>query len=137
MPNRPASVRRSFRLSPRTLELLDAAAAASGQSCSALADRLLAEAARVEHHPLIRFRRGAGGGRQPLLVGTRLYVYQVISTLQASGGDVDDAARYLGLSPRQIEAAVDYYADFRDEVDADAAAAESAKEVIGDEVHRL
>src|SRR5579872_7375943 len=82
------SIQRSFRLAPRTLELLDAAAAAGDESRNALADRLLGEALRVEAHPLIRFHEGAAERRQPLLVGTRLYVYQIVATLRASGGNV-------------------------------------------------
>jgi uncharacterized protein (DUF433 family) len=123
MSDEAASVQRSFRLSARTIELLDAEAEAAGESRNALADRLLGEALRVERHPLIRFQRGAAGRRQPLVVGTRLYVHQVVGTLRASDGDVDEAAGYLGVAPRQVRAALDYYADFRDEVDTDAAVA--------------
>jgi uncharacterized protein (DUF433 family) len=121
------SVQRSFRLSPRTIELLDAAAAAGGESRNALADRLLGEAVRLERHPLIRFRRGAAGRRQPLVVSTRLYVHQVMSTLRAGRGDIDEAAAYLGIPPRLVRAAVDYYAEFADEVDEDAAVAEGVE----------
>ena len=117
-------MQRSFRLSARTVELLDAAAEVAGESRNALADRLLGEALRVERHPLIRFHQGAAGRRQPLVAGSRLYVHQVIATLRASDGDVDEAAGYLGLTARQVRAALDYYADFRDEVDADAAVAQ-------------
>jgi uncharacterized protein (DUF433 family) len=119
------SVQRSFRLSPRTIELLDAAAAAGGESRNALADRLLGEAVRLERHPLIRFRRGAAGRRQPLVVGTRLYVHQVMSTLRAGHRDIDEAAAYFDIAPRLVRAAVEYYAEFADEVDEDAAVAES------------
>ena len=121
------SVQRSFRLSPRTIELLDAAAAAGGESRNALADRLLGEAVRLERHPLIRFRRGAAGRRQPLVVGTRLYVHQVMSTLRASRGDIDEAAAYLSIAGRLVRAAVEYYAEFADEVDEDAAVAASVE----------
>lgn len=124
MRDEPSSVQRSFRLSSRTLELLDREAEASGSSRNALADRLLGEALRLQHHPLIRFHEGPGGRRQPLVVGTRLYVYQVIATLRASKGKLGEAAGYLGLTDRQVQAARDYYADFRDEVDADAETAE-------------
>ena len=116
----PPSVQRSFRLSARTVDLLDEAAEAAGESRNALVDRLLGEGLRVERHPLIRFHQGAAGRRQPLVVGTRLYVHQVIATLRVSDGDVDEAAGYLGLSARQVKAALDYYADYRDEIDADA-----------------
>lgn len=124
MRQQARSVQRSFRLSPRTIELLDAAAVAEGESRNALAERLLGEAVRLEHHPLIRFHSGAAGRRLPMVVGTRLYVYQVVATVRSSGGDVDAAAEYFGVAPRLIKAAVDYYAEFSEEVDEDAARAE-------------
>ena len=108
-------MQRSFRLSARTVELLDAEAETAGESRNALADRLLGEALRMERHPLIRFHQGAAGRRRPLVTGTRLYVHQVIGTLHAGEGDVDEAAAYLGLTARQVRAALDYYADFRDD----------------------
>lgn len=119
------SVQRSLRLSRRTLELLDSSAHTAGVSRNALADRLLGEAVRVERHPLIRFHAGSAGRRQPLLVGTRLYVHQVISTLRDSQGNVDEAAHYLGVRPQLVNAALAYYADFTDEVDDDASVARS------------
>jgi uncharacterized protein (DUF433 family) len=129
MRDRGPSVQRSFRLSPRTIELLDAAAAAGGESRNALADRLLGEAVRLERHPLIRFHHGPAGRRQPLVVGTRLYVHQVMATLRGSDGDVDEAADYLGISPRLVRAALEYYAEFADEVNEDAAVAEQVEQV--------
>lgn len=120
----PKAVQRSFRLSARTLELLDAAAEDSAESRNALADRLLGEAVRVERHPLIRFRPGATGRHQPLLVGTRLYVHQLMATLRANDGDIASTADYLGLDPRRVRAALEYYAEFSAEVDADATHAE-------------
>lgn len=105
------------------MELLDAAAATSRESRNALADRLLGEALRLERHPLIRFHEGASGRRQPLIVGTRLYVHQVMSTVRAGDGDVDEAADYLGIPARLVRAAVEYYAEFPDEVYEDATAA--------------
>lgn len=123
MRDKAGSVQRSFRLSKRTVELLDAAAQSGRESRNALADRLLGEAVRLERHPLIRFQQGASGRRQPLVTGTRLYVHQVMSTVRASGGDVDEAATYLGTQTRLVRAAVEYYAEFADEVDEDAAAA--------------
>jgi uncharacterized protein (DUF433 family) len=120
MRDETSSVQRSFRLSKRTVELLDAAAAAGRESRNALADRLLGEAVRLERHPLIRFHEGASGRHQPLVVGTRLYVHQVVSTVRASDGDIDEAAAYLAIAPRLVRAAIAYYAEFADEVDEDA-----------------
>lgn len=122
------SVQRSFRLSRRTVELLDAEAAAGVESRNALTDRLLGEALRIERHPLIRFQPGAAGRRQPLVVGTRLYVHQVVATVRASGGDVNEAAEYLGITPRLVRAAVEYYAEFEDEVNEDAAVAKRSED---------
>jgi uncharacterized protein (DUF433 family) len=117
------SVQRSFRLSRRTLEQLDAMARATGESRNALAERLLSEAIKTAAHPLIRFQPGALGRRRALVVGTRLYVYQVISTLRGNDGDVDQTAQDFGLAPQLVRAALAYYADFTDEVDQDAAVA--------------
>ncbi len=121
MRDGPSSVQRSFRLSHRTIELLDAAAAAGRETRNALADRLLGEALRLERHPLIRFHEGASGRRQPLVSSTRLYVHQVMATVRTSDGDVEAAALYLAVSPRLVRAAVEYYAEFSDEVADDAA----------------
>lgn len=119
----PKTVQRSFRLSARTIELLDAAAANGSQSRNALADRLLGEAVRVERHPLIQFHVGAAHRSQPRIVGTRLEVHQVVSTVRANAGDADEAAAYLAIDRRLVRAALDYYGEFADEVDADAAVA--------------
>lgn len=124
----PKSVQRSFRLSGRTVELLDAAAARTGETRNALADRLLGEAVRVVRHPLIRFDAGASGRRQPRVVGTRLDVHQVVATLRANDVNVDATADYLGIDPRLVMAAMDYYAEFTEEVDADAAEADRVAE---------
>jgi uncharacterized protein (DUF433 family) len=114
----PSTVQRSFRLSPRTLALLGERAAETSESRNALAERLLDEGLHLDRHPLIRFRTGASGVRRPALVGTRLDVWQVVDTVHGEGGDVAAAARYLGITEALVRAAVDYYADFSAEVDA-------------------
>lgn len=119
------TVQRSFRLSPRTSELLDEAASRANESRNALADRLLGEAVRLERHPLIRFRSDAVGRRVAHLTGTRLDVHQMIATLRANGADTDATADYLAVAPALVRAAVAFYAEFRDEVDAAADAAAS------------
>ena len=121
MVGETGSVQRSFRLSRATSDLLDAAAESTGESRNALADRLLGEAVRTERHPLIRFRIGAAGRREPMLVGTRLLVRQVIAIVRHHDGDLDGTAAYLGVPVRLVRAARSYYADYAGEVDADAA----------------
>jgi len=114
------SVQRSFRLSRATSDLLDQTAESTTQSRNALADRLLGESLRTEHHLLIRFRSGAAGRREPHVVGTRLLVRQIIATVKDHDGNVDDSASYLSVPPGVVRAAVSYYADFTNEVDDDA-----------------
>lgn len=120
MTSPSGSVQRSFRLSRATSDLLDTAAAATGESRNALADRLLGEAMRIERHPLVRFRTGAAGRREPMIVGTRLLIRQVIATVRAHDGDIDATATYLDVPARVVRAVLSYYADFSDEVDVDA-----------------
>jgi hypothetical protein len=114
------SVQRSFRLSRATSDLLDATAASTSESRNSLAGRLLAEALRTERHPLVRFRTGAAGRREPFVVGTRLLVRQIVASARGHEGNLVEAAEYLGVPTRVAQAGVSYYADFADEVDADA-----------------
>jgi uncharacterized protein (DUF433 family) len=125
MADTTPSVQRSFRLSAGTSALLDDMAHLSNESRNALADRLLGEALRTERHPLIRFRTGAAGRREPFVVATRLLVRQIVS--QVEDGDVEAAAEYLALPVSMVRAALAYYADFRDEVQADRAWAEQVE----------
>lgn len=111
-------MQRSFRFAADTLRLLDERADELSESRNGLAQRLLEEGLHTDRHPLVYFRAGGSGRRAPALVGTRLYVWQVLGTLRASEGSVADAAAYLGCSDAQVQAAVDYYADFAAEVDA-------------------
>jgi uncharacterized protein (DUF433 family) len=111
------SVARSFRLSSVTAKLLDSEAKVGRQSRNALADRLLGEALRLEHHPMIRFNQGDGGRRRAAVAGSRLYVFQIVATLREHNGSIDDTATYFDVSPRLVRAALDYYADFSEEIE--------------------
>jgi uncharacterized protein (DUF433 family) len=115
------SVQRSFRLSQNTSALLDALAEHSVESRNSLVERLLAEALRTERHPLVRFQLGASGRREPMLIGTRLKVRQVVTTVKASGNDVDEVATSLDIPVRAVRAAMSYYAEFGAEIDEDSA----------------
>ena len=99
------------------MELLDERAGELSESRNALAERLLAEALRTERHPLIAFRTGGSGLRRPGIIGSRIYVWQILSMLRA-GDSVTEVADALTLPQSYVQAAVDYYADFKDEVDA-------------------
>lgn len=108
----------------------------ASESRTSLVERLLAEALRTERHPLIGFRAGASGRREPGIVGTRLLVRQVMSQVRAEQGDVRAVAEYLEVPDRLVLAAVDYYADFADEVEADTAWAEKAESAARERLAR-
>lgn len=108
---------RSFRFSSSLLAALEERARERGQSMTTVAERYLEEGLRRDAHPLVVFRDGEAG-RRPALAGTRLDVAQVIETLRHSGNAVDETAEYLGIPEAYVRAAVRYYADYQDEVDA-------------------
>jgi uncharacterized protein (DUF433 family) len=132
MPDQPASIQRSFRLSASTSELLDDLAARSNESRNSLVERLLSEGVRLERHPLVRFRTGRAGRREPAIVGTRLLVRQLVSSIRGEEGNASVVAEALEIPEEWVRAAVAYYAEFSKEIDADAAwaAAVEARERV-------
>jgi uncharacterized protein (DUF433 family) len=106
----------SVRVGIPVFEGLERRAHEIGQPRNALTERYIAEGVQMDEHPEIAFRDGALG-RRAILNGTRLDVWQVIETIRNSGNSLEDAAEYLGLAPARVQAAVNYYADYRDEVD--------------------
>ena len=119
MSETSSSVQRSFRLSASTSRLLDHRVGESGESRNAMVDRLLNESLRIEKHPFIRFITGASGRREAHIVGTRWKVRQIIVSLKGEKGQIDAVVNGFDLTEPQVRAAVSYYADFTDEVDAD------------------
>lgn len=106
----------SFRFNPRTVERLRRRSHEVGAPQAALAERYIDEGMRIDEHPGIYFRDG-GSGRRPAVLGTRLDVAQIIETLRQNENSIAETAEYLDISPAQVEAAVRYYAAYRDEVD--------------------
>jgi uncharacterized protein (DUF433 family) len=108
---------RSFRLTESLLAALEERARERGESTTAVAERYLEEGLRREAHPLIVFREGAAG-RRAALAGTRVDVAQVVESLIESDKSIAGTAEYLGVPEAHVRAAVRYYADYTDEVDA-------------------
>ena len=88
-----------------------------------LAQRYVEEGLRRDAHPLIHFRDGPSG-RRASLVGRGLDVWEVISTVLDNDGSVTEAAAYLQIPTGLVQAAVAYYGEFRDDIDAGIAANE-------------
>lgn len=106
----------AFRFHPITVRRLKRRAQEAHTGQTALAERYIEEGLRREEHPLVFFREGEAG-RRPALLGTRLDVAEVIATVRQNDGSVEDAADYLEIPREQVEACVDYYADYKKEVD--------------------
>jgi uncharacterized protein (DUF433 family) len=116
MPERK-TVHRSFRLTSAVAESLLRRSRQVGESANRLAERYIDEGLRMDEHPLITFRDGAGG-RRPAIAGTRLDVWQVIETLRNSDNSPREAAAYLEIPESAVRAAARYYAAFPEDVDA-------------------
>ena len=71
---------------------------------------------RRDEHPLIYFRDGEAG-RRPALLGSRLDVATVVSTIRQNDNSVEGAAEYLEIPAERVEAALSYYASYKEEVD--------------------
>jgi hypothetical protein len=72
----------------------------------------------MDAYPGIVFRDGPAGRRAALAAGPD--VWEVIKAVKSLGGGDEGTARaaeWLSLSPGQIRSAVQYYADYRDEID--------------------
>ena len=110
----------SIRIRPDLKEELERRAREAGVSAAALYEQFIDEGLRREEHPLIAFRDG-GGGRRAVIAGRRIAVGQIVDTIEASPGKGDarlkEAAEYLSLPLSHVQAAVRYYAQFKDEVD--------------------
>jgi len=110
----------SIRMSARTLDRLGVGARRRGEAKARTAERLIDEGLRMEDHPGIVFRDGPAGRRAALAGGPD--VWEVVKTLKEMGPAGEQAiaatAEWGNLSHAQVNTAVRYYADFREEVDA-------------------
>lgn len=107
----------AFRFDPITVRRLKQRAKQAHTAQTALAERYIEEGLRREEHPLVFFRESEAGRRATLL-GTRLDVAQVITTIRENDDSIEKAADYLEIPIEQVEACVSYYADYRQEIDA-------------------
>lgn len=91
------------------------------KSASALIEELVDEGLRSRRHPLVTFRNGPTGRRAVLVGGPD--IWEVVDGV--IGGDVavaerlDRASLVFGWPRAHVEAAMLYYADFPDEIDAE------------------
>jgi len=114
MPMQPYSL----RLGPDTIRQLSEEAGRRRVPARTLAQELVEEGLRLRRHPGISFIERASGRRATLTKRPRLSVAQIVQTVRAST-DLAEAAAYLDLGVSDLERALDYYADFTAEIDAE------------------
>jgi hypothetical protein len=116
MSAKPAAV----RVEPGTLDRLEARSRQTGESTSQLTRRLLEEGLRTDAHPGVIFRDGPAGRRPALASGPDVWeVARVVRDLEARPDElVERVVELTGLREHQVRAAIGYYYDYRDEIDA-------------------
>lgn len=115
MPGKPYSL----RLGPSTIRRLSEEAERLRVPARTLAQGLVEEGLRMRRHPGIVFVTRAAGGRYASLARRpRLKVSNVVETVRVSE-DPDEAADHLAVSRAEVDEALAYYAEFRDEIDAE------------------
>lgn len=108
----------TLRIRSETSERLERRSRASSTKARTLAARYIEEGLRHDDHPLIHFVDGFSG-RRAAVIGTGLDVWEVVTTLRDNDGDAGETADYLGMSRAVVDAAVAYYGEFQDEIDAE------------------
>ena len=105
----------TLRLPPAIKHALRRQATRAGVSQTGLAERYLEESIRVAEHSGVVFRAGPAGRRASVVGGPD--VWEIVGTFLAEGRDVAATARYLNLPVGLAKAAIDYYADYPEEID--------------------
>jgi hypothetical protein len=109
----------SVRLDADIMEWLDAESQRTGEGRSQVAKRLLEEGLRMAAHPGIVFRSGPAGRRAGLAGGPDVWeVVRIARELPPAENRIQQAAELSGLGPAQLRVALDYYAEYTDEIDA-------------------
>jgi hypothetical protein len=122
----------SFRLSEELLERIDAEAAATGTSATALVTSLLDEGLKSRRFPGVVYRSGPAGRRAALAAGPD--VWEIVRAVRRTPGKgerrLQKVAEDTGVDLGQVRLAVNFYSAHPDEIDARIAADETAANQI-------
>src|ERR1700689_1793840 len=104
------------------------AGATAGSTASSLAQRLIDEGLRMADHPGVIFKDGPSGRRAALAYGPDVWgVIKFLREIDERGpAAIDAAAEAFALDSSRITAAISYYGDYADEIDAEIAEADDA-----------
>ena len=106
----------SMRPSAQILERLRERARLRGEKHTVLAERYLEEGVLMDEHPGIHFVDGPMG-RRAAVIGTGLDVWEIVQVAKDNDGSIAEAAAYLEVDPRLVEAAIRYYGANRAQID--------------------
>jgi hypothetical protein len=120
----PVSIRFSTDLLNR---LRRRAQAMTGASVAGLAQRLIDEGLRMSDHPGVIFKDGATGRRAALAYGPDIWeVIKFLREVDERGpAAFDAAAEVFAVDASRISAAISYYGDYQEEIDAEIAEADA------------
>ncbi len=118
----------SLRMDDDTREKLTEQAERSDVSPSKLVNRYVKEGLRMDKHPAIAFKTTSRGRRAVLAIRPGLQVIDIIGTWQAERQNIAATARYFHMNEDDVRAVLQYYADYKDEVDQDLKAHLEAQE---------
>jgi hypothetical protein len=110
----------SLDLDAATVDRLAERGREAGQSQSELAQRYIEESLRMERHPGIIFVDGPVGRRPALRGGPDVWemVPEIRGVDPTNTEEIEAIAAWMHMSALAVRAAIDYYAEFRDEIDA-------------------
>jgi hypothetical protein len=109
-----------IRIGQRTLATLRELSKRRGEPLARLAERYIEEGLRTDNHPGIVFRDGPAGRRPGLVGGPD--VWEVVGALRSAPehgeARVAALAERLELSEVKVRAAIRYYGEYPEEIDA-------------------
>jgi uncharacterized protein (DUF433 family) len=106
----------TLRLPDEAAEAVKLIARKERRSVNEIGTRIIEEWIRQNRFTHIEFRNV--GGERLACIKDRLPVWQIILVAQDHGMDAAKTAEHLRLRPEQVEAALQYYAAYPDEIDA-------------------
>jgi hypothetical protein len=110
-----------IHLDNSTLDRLDTESQRERQTRTALAEVAIEEWLRMQAHPGIVFRPGPAGRRPALAVGPDIWEFaRVVQEVEGTEDDtIERIAEFTFLTPHQVDIALRYYHEYRDEIDED------------------
>jgi hypothetical protein len=109
-----------IRIGSGTLDTLRERSRGSGEPIARLAERYIDEGLRADRHPGIFFRDGPAGRRAVVVGGPDVWEIVAAARSAPEKGDslVRELAKRLGVAESKVRAAIRYYGEYPDKIDA-------------------